>query len=86
LLLALAVCAARLKQFAEARDLAQASLDTGSRHPRALCILGLCDLLSDSKVQAQGHLALAARLARGQAEFREDMRTAQKLLLIRHFR
>jgi hypothetical protein len=82
--LALAICAARLRKFEAARDLAVASLECNPRYPRTLCVLGICDLLRGSKAEAQGRLALAARLARGHPEYREDMRTAQKLLLIRH--
>lgn len=83
--LALAICAARLGQYQEADTLARASLHEGPRNPRAICLIGICALLRGDKSEAQARLALAARLARGHEEYREDMRSAQKLLLIRHF-
>ena len=83
--LGLAICAVRLGRLDEALPLAAESLRRGSRHPRAMCIVGLCELARGNKALAQEHLALAARVARSQPAYREDMRIAQRLLLIRHF-
>ena len=83
--LALAICAARLDRYEEALPLAQESLKSGIRHPRAYCIVGMCELLRGNKAAAQENLAMATRMGRNHPEFREDMRLAQRLLLIRHF-
>lgn len=83
--LALAICAVRLEAFDQALPLAAESLRHGSRHPRAFCIVGMCELLRGNKPAAQENLALATRMGRNHPEFREDMRLAQRLLLIRHF-
>ncbi len=83
-LLGLAVCAARLAVYEEARILALASRDDGPGHPRALYVAGLCALEQGDRRAAQSFLATAARIARRRAEFREDARLAQRLLLIMH--
>ena len=83
--LALAICAVRLERYEQALPLAAESLRHGSRHPRAFCIVGMCELLRGNKAAAQENLALATRMGRNNPDFREDMRLAQRLLLIRHF-
>ncbi|WP_375453317.1 hypothetical protein [uncultured Methylobacterium sp.] len=83
-LLGLAVCAARLKQYEEARILALASRASGPGHPRALCVAGHCALELGDRRAAQSYLATAARIARRRIEFREDLRLAQRLLLLMH--
>lgn len=83
--LGLAVCAVRLGRLDEALALATESLRRGSRHPRAFCIAGLCELDRGERSAAQNHLAIATRVARSQPEFRNDMRMAQRLLLILNF-
>ena len=75
----------RLDRYDEALPLAQESLKSGVRHPRAYCIVGMCELLRGNKAAAQENLAMATRMGRNHPEFREDMRLAQRLLLIRHF-
>ena len=83
--LGLAVCAVRLGRTEEAYVFAMESLRRGGKHPRAFCIAGLCELEMGDRNAAQHHLAVATRLARARPEFREDMRMAQKLLLILNF-
>lgn len=83
--LGLAVCAVKLDRLEEAFALATESLRRGSKHPRAFCIVGLCEFDRGERAAARTHLAIAARLARSRPEFREDMRMAQRLLLILNF-
>lgn len=83
-LLGLAVCAARLERYVDARVLALASRDAGAGHPRALCVAGLCALRQGDRRAAQSYLATAARVARRRTEFREDLRLAQRQLLLMH--
>ncbi len=84
-LVGLAVCALRLGRHDAARLLALESVRRGGKHPRALCVAGLCELEKGEKSVAKDHLALAARLARRNPEFREDLRIAQRLLLTLHY-
>jgi hypothetical protein len=83
--LGLAICAVRLGRLNEAFALATESLRRGSKHPRAFCIAGLCELDRGDRGAAQHHLAIATRVARSRPEFRDDMRMAQRLLLILNF-
>lgn len=82
--LSLAVCAARLKRFDEALTLATESLKLSPDHPRPRCVAGLCELERGQRKAAQAHLAAAARIARRRPEWREDLRAAQRLLLLMH--
>jgi hypothetical protein len=64
---------------------AQESLRRGGKHPRAFCIVGVCELAWGERAAAQQHLAAATRLARSRTEFRRELRIAQRLLFILHF-
>jgi hypothetical protein len=55
------------------------------KHPRAYYITGFCELQRGNRKNAQSHLAMAARMARRRPEFRDDLRAAQRLLLILHY-
>lgn len=83
-LLGLAVCAARLENYDAALVLALETLKHRPGHPRASCIAGRCELERGDRKSAQHHLALAARMARQRPEFRDDLRAAQRLLLMMH--
>jgi hypothetical protein len=83
-LLGLAVCAAKIQDYETARVLALETLKHRPGHPRACCIAGRCELERGDKKAAQHHLALAARMGRRQPEFRDDLRAAQRLLLMMH--
>ena len=84
-LLGLAVCAVRLEQYDPALTLALDRLRLGHDHPRALCIAGLCELRRGDRRAAQNYLAAAARLARRNPAFREELRASQRLLILMHF-
>jgi tetratricopeptide (TPR) repeat protein len=84
-LLGLAVCAVRLERFDQAQSLAFERLRLGQDHPRALCIVGLCELKRGDRRTAQSYLAAAARLARRNPAFREELRASQRLLILMHF-
>ncbi|MFT0891560.1 hypothetical protein [Pseudochelatococcus sp. G4_1912] len=84
-LLGLAICAMRLERSDAALTLALDYIKRGGRHPRAHCIIGLCFLKSGDKRLAQTHLAVAARTARVDAAFRDELRAAQRLLIILNF-
>lgn len=81
----LALCAARLGKFDEALTLATECLRLPVKHPRAYCIAGFCELERGNRKAAQSFLALGARIARSRPEFAEDLRAAQRVLLILHF-
>jgi len=81
----LALCGVRLGQFGEALTLATACLNLPEKHPRAYCIAGFCELERGNRKAAQSLLALGARIARKRLEFAEDLRAAQRILLILHF-
>lgn len=83
--LGLAVIAARLKLFNEAMVLATRCLGGNEgRHPRALCVVGICELENGDINAAQTYLAAAARIARANPAFREDLQAAQRALLLMH--
>ena len=84
-LVALAACAARMEKFEQALVLAKECTHLPVRHPRAFSIAGFCELERGNRKAAQSLLALAARMARRRPELRQDLRTAQRLLLILHF-
>jgi hypothetical protein len=81
----LALCGARLGKFDEALRLATECLKLPVKHPRAYCIAGFCELERGNRKAAQSFLALGARIARSRPEFAEDLRAAQRVLLILHF-
>jgi Flp pilus assembly protein TadD len=81
----LALCGARLGKFDEALTLATECLKLPIKHPRAYCIAGFCELERGNRRAAQSFLALGARIARSRPEFAEDLRAAQRVLLILHF-
>jgi hypothetical protein len=81
----LALCGARLGKFDEALTLATECLKLPVKHPRAYCIAGFCELERGNRKAAQSFLALGARIARNRPEFAEDLRAAQRVLLILHF-
>jgi tetratricopeptide (TPR) repeat protein len=83
-LLGLAVLAMRLEAHDAALALAQESLQFSVKHPRACCIAGLCELERGDRKAAQTYFAAAARIARSRPEFREDLQTAQRALLMMH--
>ena len=81
----LALCGVRLGRFEEALTLAMQCLTLPVKHPRAYCIAGFCELERGNRKAAQSLLALGARIARKRPEFAEDLRAAQRVLLILHF-
>ena len=81
----LALCGVRLGQFSEALTLASECLNLPVKHPRAYCIAGFCELERGNRKAAQSLLALGARIARKRPEFAEDLRAAQRVLLLLHF-
>lgn len=83
-LLGLAVCALRLGRPEVALALSQECLKRDPRHPRACCIAAHCELKRGDRRAAQSFYALAARLARARPEFRDDLRAAQRALLLMH--
>lgn len=83
-MLGLAVCALRLGRPEVARALSQECLKRDPRHPRACCIAAHCELKRGDRRSAQSYYALAARLARTRPEFRDDLRAAQRALLLMH--
>ena len=84
-LVGLAVCAARLSAWDAALLLANECIDLSAKHPRAYYVAGFCELSRGNRKAAQSYLAMAARMARRRPEFRDDLRTAQRLLLILHY-
>lgn len=80
----LASVAASLGRVEEARYFAGEAIKTGVRHPSAFCIAGLMDLEAGDRRSAQGRLAIAARLARSDPRFRDDLHAAQRALLLMH--
>lgn len=84
-LLGLAICAVRIDRHDEALALALAYLKLGGKHPRAHCIVGVCQLRNGERRAAQNHLAIAVRAARGDATFRDELRAAQRLLIVLNF-
>ncbi len=83
-LLGLAVCATRLGCYEDGLILAEEARRLTPGHPRASCAAGLCALELGNRRAAQGHLATAARLARRDAAHSEDLRLAQRALLLMH--
>jgi hypothetical protein len=84
-LIGLAASGARMGKFDEALALALECAALPVKHPRAYSIAGFCELERGNRKAAQAHLAMAARMARRRPELREDLRAAQRLLLVLHF-
>lgn len=84
-LLGLAICAVRLERHDAALALARDHLKRGGKHPRAHCIAGVCLLRRGDRRDAQNHLAIAARAARADSAFRNELRAAQRLLIMLNF-
>ncbi|MGI6244211.1 MAG: hypothetical protein ACOYJQ_00385 [Pseudochelatococcus sp.] len=84
-LLGLAICALRLDRHDAALVFALDYLKRGGRHPRAHCVAGLCRMQLRDRKAAQSHLAAAARAARGDLRFRDELRAAQRLLIMLNF-
>ncbi len=80
----LASVAASLGRVEQARYFAGEAIKTGVRHPSAFCIAGLMDLEAGDRRSAQARLAIAARLARSDPRFRDDLHAAQRALLLMH--
>jgi tetratricopeptide (TPR) repeat protein len=83
-LLGLAVCATRLRCYDEALVLALESRKLGPGHPRASSVAGMCELERGNRRAAQAHFAAAARLARRDPRFHDDLRLVQRSLLLMH--
>lgn len=81
-LLGLAACACQQDDYPAALIFAQESVSYGDAYPRAYLIAGYSALKSGNKKAAKRHLALAARLARGHDELRDEQRCAQRELLL----
>jgi predicted Zn-dependent protease len=64
--------------------LAEKGLSLAPGHPRDSLVAGLVELQRNHRRSAQVHLAAAARNARHRPEFREDLRLAQRALLLLH--
>lgn len=83
-LLDLALCAARHGDWDDAVILALESRRAAPGQPRASCLAGLCERERGNRRAAQTHLATAARLARSNPAHGEDLRLAQRALLLMH--
>lgn len=83
-LLGLASVAATLGRVESARLFAREAIKTGVRHPSAYRIAGLMELEAGERRAAQSMLAIAARLARNDPRFRDDLHDAQRALLLMH--
>lgn len=83
-LVGLAVCAGRLARDDLALDLGLEALELQPGHPRACLIAGLRHLEQGQRRAAQTYLAAASRAARKRPEFRDDLRAAQRALLLLH--
>jgi hypothetical protein len=83
-LLGFALCAARHGDWDDAVILALESRRAAPGQPRASCLAGLCELERGNRRAAQTHLATAARLARANPAHGEDLRLAQRALLLMH--
>ncbi len=83
-LVGLAVCAARLGRFDDALALAVESFGPEVGHPRSYCIAGLCEMKRGHRRAAQTYLSGASRIARRDPDHADDLRLAQRLLLLMH--
>ncbi|MDX8355121.1 hypothetical protein [Cognatiyoonia sp. IB215182] len=81
-LLGLAACACHQEEYETALVFAKESITCHDAHPRTYLIAGYSALRSGDKKMAKRQLALAARLARGDARLRGEQRCAQRELLL----
>lgn len=81
---ALATLALRHARDDAALQLAERGLTMAPGHPRDSLVAGLVELQRSHRRAAQAHLAAAARSARRRPEYREDLRLAQRALLLLH--
>jgi len=81
-LLGLAACACHQEEYETALVFAKESIPCNDAHPRTYLIAGYSALRSGDKKTAKRQLALAARLARGDARLRSEQRCAQRELLL----
>lgn len=81
-LLGLAACACHQEDYKTAHVFAEASIACNEPHPRTHLIAGYSALRSGDKKTAKRQLALAARLARGDPQLRDEQRCAQRELLL----
>ncbi len=79
---ALAACACYQKRYDRGFALAEQSIASKESHPRAHLIAGYCALQIGDRKSAKRHLALATRLARSDARYRDEQRCAQRELLL----
>lgn len=85
-MLGLATIALRRGQAEHAHALASAALRGDDRHPRAMSLLGVLELERGRGAEAQALLAAAARLARRNPLLRDELRIAQRALLLMHLK
>lgn len=83
-LLGLAVLAVRGGRIDIAYELASACLEAEPKHPRAYSIAGVCELERGNSESARAYLAAAARIARRKPEYHEELKIAQRSLLLMH--
>lgn len=79
---ALASCACFQEEYRVALIFAQESIACKETHPRTYLIAGYSALKSGDKKTAKRQLALTTRLARGNANYRDEQRCAQRELLL----
>ncbi len=82
---AMSYCSVYIDQYDDAFILAKECLNIQLTYPYAHCIAGLCELQNGNRKAAQKTLAIAARIARSNADYIEILQAAQRLLLILHF-
>lgn len=81
-LAALAACACFQSAYHVSLEFAQESLEHKENHPRINVIAGYSALKAGEKKVAKRQLALATRLARGNPQYRDEQRCAQRELLL----
>lgn len=80
----LCICAWRMGRDELAFDLAVEALALSPGHPRACLVAGLAQLRRGQRRAAQTYLAAASRSARRKPDYRDDLREAQRSLLLLH--
>lgn len=83
-MLGLAVLATRDGKMGPAGELVAACLEAPERHPRATSLAGIGALERGEKQAAQAYLATAARLARRNPGYSDELQIAQRALLLMH--
>jgi hypothetical protein len=83
-MLGLAVLALRRGLIDEAGALVATCLAAEPMHPRAGSIFAICELERGRAASGQAYLAAASRHARGARCFRDELRIAQRALLLMH--